>query len=158
MLSYARGFPPRGDRKRNSSSSSSFLRPSETGDRTTPVSDQRDCPPPPLALTAQDSVPQLATHSGGHCARRGCVAFLLPLEGMFTLDAHGLLRFRTDDVLLGTSGVGVCVSVVSNSLGIFIMFLCYIGHHACDLLPHEPISVRWPLDDRVAPDSKPAWS
>ena len=25
-----------------------------------------------------------------------------------SLGAHGLLRFRTNDVLLGTSGVGVC--------------------------------------------------
>ena len=47
----------------------------ETRDRTAPVSDQRDCPPPPLALTAQDSVPRItATHSGGHHARRGCEA------------------------------------------------------------------------------------
>ena len=37
--------------------------------------------------------------------------------GECSLGAHGLLRFRTNDVLLGTSGVGVCVSVVSNSLG-----------------------------------------
>ena len=32
-------------------------------------------------------------------------------------DVHGLPRFRTNDVLLGTSGVGVCVSVVSSSSG-----------------------------------------
>ena len=31
---------------------------SEIGDTHTPVSDQGGCPPPPLALTAQDSVPQ----------------------------------------------------------------------------------------------------
>ena len=36
--------------------------------------------------------------------------------------AHGLLRFRTNDVLLGTSGVGVCVSVVSNSSGMLYRF------------------------------------
>ena len=80
--------------------------PSETGDSHTPVSDQGECPPPPLALTAQDSVPQLATHSGGHCARRGGVAFLCPLEGMFSRRPWPFLRFRTNDVLLGTSGVG----------------------------------------------------
>ena len=34
-------------------------------------------------------------------------AFLCALEGKFSLGAHGLLRFRTNDVLLGTSGVGV---------------------------------------------------
>ena len=31
------------------------------------------------------------------------------LLGGISHGAHGLLRFRTDDVLLGTSGVGVCV-------------------------------------------------
>ena len=89
------------------------LPPSETGDRTTPVSDQRDCVPPPLALPAQDSVPRApmtATLSEGHCARRGCVDFfifaLFVLSGECSLGAHGLLRFRTNDVLLGTSGVG----------------------------------------------------
>ena len=35
-----------------------FKPPSETRDRTTPGSDQRDCPPPSLALSAQDSVPR----------------------------------------------------------------------------------------------------
>ena len=41
----------------------------------------------------------------------------LSFSGECSHGAHGLLRFRTDDVLLGTSGVGVCVSVVSNSPG-----------------------------------------
>ena len=35
------------------------------------------------------------------------------LSGECSLGAHGLLRFRTNDVLLGTSGVGVRFSVVS---------------------------------------------
>ena len=35
-----------------------FWPPSETGDSHTPVSDQGECPPPSLALTAQDSVPR----------------------------------------------------------------------------------------------------
>ena len=51
-----------------------------------------ECPPPPLALTAQDSVPQSATHSGGHCARRGCDGFLCPLEGMFSRGAPKLQK------------------------------------------------------------------
>ena len=128
-------------------------RTSEVHMRTThqPVSDQRDCPPPPLALTAQDSVPQLATHSGGHCARRGCVAFLFcPLEGMFTLDAHGLLRFRTDDVLLGTSGVGVCDPSV----------MCYgygppVRRYRSTNIYSAEVG-RWHLDGRVASGSKSA--
>ena len=41
--------------------------------------------------------------------------FLFVLSGECSLGAHGLLRFRTNDVLLGTSGVGVWVSVVRNS-------------------------------------------
>ena len=44
------------------------------------------------------------------------------LSGECSLGAHGLLRFRTNDVLLGTSGVGVCVSVVSNSPGMLYRF------------------------------------
>ena len=46
--------------------------------------------------------------------------FLFCLLGGCSLGAHGLLRFRTNDVLLGTSGVGVWVSVVSNSPGILL--------------------------------------
>ena len=60
----------------------------------------------------------------------------LSSRGNVALGAHGLLRFRTNDVLLGTSCVGVCVSVVSNSPGfyyLFIYFLGYIGRHVFDL-------------------------
>ena len=42
-----------------------------------------------------------------------------------SLGAHGLLRFRTNDVLLGISGVGVCVSVVSNPPG-FIFYYFFM--------------------------------
>ena len=49
------------------------------------------------------------------------MCFFFVLSGECSLGAHGLLRFRTNDVLLGTSGVGVCMSVVSNSPGIFIL-------------------------------------
>ena len=35
------------------------------------------------------------------------------LSGECSLGAHGLLRFRTNDVLLSTSGVGVHFSVMS---------------------------------------------
>ena len=48
-----------------------FKPPSETRDRTTPVSDQRDCPPPPLALTAQDCVPRRRRHIAGDTAQGG---------------------------------------------------------------------------------------
>ena len=50
----------------------------------------------------------------------------LSSRGNVALGAHGLLRFRTNDVLLGTSGVGVCVSVVSNSPGFFLLFIFII--------------------------------
>ena len=39
--------------------------------------------------------------------------FFFVLSGECSHGAHGLLRFRTNDVLLGTSGVGVRFSVVS---------------------------------------------
>ena len=56
-------------------------------------------------------------------------------------DVPGLPRFRTNDVLLGTSGVGVRFSVVSIQLfrpvNIFFLFLGYIGFET--FLPsHEP--------------------
>ena len=38
-------------------------------------------------------------------------------------DVHGLPRFCTNDVLLGTSGVGVWVSVVSSSPGILFLLI-----------------------------------
>ena len=87
-----------------------FKPPSETRDRTTPVSDQRDCPPPPPALLTQDSMPRERRHLAGETWEGGSVcAFSLSFSGECSHGAHGLLRFRTDDVLLGTSGVGVCV-------------------------------------------------
>ena len=62
----------------------------------------------------------------------------------------------SDDVLLGTSGVGVCVSVVSNSPGIyylFILFLCYIGcPPACPIIYSaylEPTAARWSSGCRI---------
>ena len=66
-----------------------------------------------------------ATLSEGHCARRfGCAFFFFfLLSGECSLGAHGLLRFRTNDVLLGTSGVGVRVSVGSNSPGMLYFIL-----------------------------------
>ena len=53
------GLPtPKGRWRRKKKIFFTFWPPSETGDRTTPVSDQRDCPPPPLAQSALDSVPR----------------------------------------------------------------------------------------------------
>ena len=74
-----------------------------------------------------------------------------------SLDAHGLLRFRTNDVLLGTSGVGVCMSVVSNSPGIFI-FINYYFYAVYSRPPAPPIissasSAGRQLDGRVASGS-----
>ena len=66
-----------------------------------------------------------ATLSEGHCARRGCDAFsfflfpfLFPFPFLFLLGASrrpAFLRFRTNDVLLGTLGVGVRICGVSDS-------------------------------------------
>ena len=88
--------------------------------------------------------------------RRRLVAVALSRE--CSLGAHGLLRFRTNDVLLGTSGVGVCVSLVSNSPGLLLfIILCYIGHHVFDLLSHEPVSGLLPPPRAVkVAGSKPA--
>ena len=48
-----------------------FKPPSKTGDSHTPVSDQGECPPPPLALTAQDSVPRGRRHIVGDTTQGG---------------------------------------------------------------------------------------
>ena len=57
----------------------SFALASEIGDRTQRYIRQRDCPPPPLALTAQDCVPRRRRHIAGDTtqgegakARFGC--------------------------------------------------------------------------------------
>ena len=44
------------------------------------------------------------------------------LSGECSLGAHGLLRFRTNDVLLGTSGVG-CAYLLCLVPPVFILFI-----------------------------------
>ena len=85
-----------------------FALASDARDSHTPVSDQGECPPPPPALLTQDSMPRERRHLAGETWEGGSVcAFFFVLSGECSLGAHGLLRFRTNDVLLGTSGVGV---------------------------------------------------
>ena len=91
---------------------------------------------------------------GGHLEGEGgsVFAFFFVLSGECSLGAHGLLRFRTNDVLLGTSGVGVCVSVVSNtsnSLGMLYRFP--------ELRPpfNRSVSYSKPSRWREVPSSKP---
>ena len=67
-----------------------------------------ECPPPPPALLTQDSMPRERRHLAGVTWEGGLVVLSFLLSGECSLDATGLLRFRTGDVLLGTSGVGVC--------------------------------------------------
>jgi len=66
-----------------------------------------------------------AALSEGHCARRGCVDFLLfsffVLSGECSLGAHGLLRFRTM-----TSFLALRASVCAY-LWCLIPPVCYIG-------------------------------
>ena len=127
----------------------SFALASDAGDRTTPVvSDQRDCPPPPPALLTQDSMPRERRHLAGVTWEGGLVVlFLFLLSGECSLGAHGLLRFRTNDVLLGTSGVGVCVSVVSNSPGNVLRVLVAewtlpLDHHLLCFFGRRPLGGR----------------
>ena len=100
----------------------SFALASDARDSHTPVSDQGECPPPPPALLTQDSMPRERRHLAGGTREGGSVLPFSVLSGECSLGAHGLLRFRTNDVLLGTSGVGVCVSVVSNSPGFYYFY------------------------------------
>ena len=102
-----------------------------------------------------------ATLSEGHYARRFGFAFSLCSRGNVPSTPTAFLRFRTNDVLLGTSGVGVRVSVVSNSPGIyyfyFLFFMLYrlpagIPYHLlCLPRPDGRSASEW-LPDRVCSD------
>ena len=78
-----------------------------------------------MGVTQDRHAPRTAAFGGGNQGRRFGLVFLFVLSGECSLGAHGLLRFRTNDVLLGTSGVGVCVSVVSNSPGFYYFIYFY---------------------------------
>ena len=98
-----------------------------------------ECPPPPPALLTQDSMPRERRHLAGGTREGGFgLVFLFVLSIQCSLGAHGLLRFRTNNVLLGTSGVGVCVSVVSNSLGMLYRFRTGVLLHHLSLSCWEP--------------------
>ena len=112
-----------------------------------------ECPPPPPALLTQDSMPRERRHLAGVTWEGGLVVLSFLLSRECSLDATGLLRFRTGDVLLGTSGVGVC--------GEFPRFLmCFIwlyhrtlsGHHLQSII-YDANPSRLPLEDRVASGS-----
>ena len=82
-----------------------------------------ECPPPPPALLKKGiACPENGDIWRGEPGKEVRVSLSFVLSGECSLGAHGLLRFRTNDVLLGTSGVGVCVSVVSNSSGMLYRF------------------------------------
>ena len=59
------------------------------------------------------------------------------LLGGISHGAHGLLRFRTDDVLLGTSGVGVRIILWCLISSVF--FVGYIGLRSPP--PRHPLSL-----------------
>ena len=76
---------------RDHSKNSTFLAfcpPSENGDSHAPepsIRPGRECPPPPLALAAQDSVPRLRRHIAGILRKEGVRRlFLCLLEGIFS--------------------------------------------------------------------------
>ena len=73
---------------------------------TTRTQERWECPPPPPALLTQDSMPRERRHLAGGTREGGSVLPFSVLSRECSLDSHGLLRFRTNDVLLGTSGVG----------------------------------------------------
>ena len=120
---------------------------------TTRTQERWECPPPPPALLTQDSMPRERRHLAGVTWEGGLVVlFSFLLSGECSLGAHGLLRFRTNDVLLGTSGVGVCVSVVSNSPGNVLRvsvaeWTLPLDHHLLCLL--RPSAARWSSGFRI---------
>ena len=84
--------------------------------------------------------------------------FLFVLSGECSLGAHGLLRFRTSDVLLGTSGVGCAylLCLVPPVFNLFIYFWLYdrslSGYHLQTII-YSANPSRRPLEDRVASGS-----
>ena len=94
----------------------SFALASDARDSHTPVSDQGDCPPPLPALLTQDSMPRERRHMAGVTWEGGSVVLFGALGRVYPRRPWPCLRFRTNDVLLGTSGVGVRFSVVSIQL------------------------------------------
>ena len=105
----------------------SFALASDARDSHTPVSDQGDCPPPLPALLTQDSMSRERRHMAGVTWEGGSVVLFGALGRVYSRRPWPCLRFRTNDVLLGTSGVGVRFSVVSIQLfrpvNIFYYFL-----------------------------------
>ena len=99
-------------------------------------------------------MPRERRHLAGVTWEGGLVVLSFLLSRECSLDATGLLRFRTGDVLLGTSGVGVC--------GEFPRFLCVYyfwlyhrtlsGHHLQSII-YDANPSRLPLEDRVASGS-----
>ena len=85
----------------------SFALASDARDSHTPESDQGDCPPPLPALLTQDSMSRGRRHMAGVTLEGGSVVLFGALGRVYSRRRWPCLRFRTNDVLLGTSGVGV---------------------------------------------------
>ena len=141
----------------------SFALASDARDSHAPVSDQGDCPPPLPALLTQDSMSRERRHMAGVTWEGGSVVLFGALGRVYSRRPWPCLRFRTNDVLLGTSGVGVRFSVVSIQLfrpvNIFLLVFGYIGFESTSLSQQPPhlsnprsnsdlSSTEWLLDRR----------
>ena len=84
----------------------------------------------------------------------GSVVLFGALGRVYSRRPWPCLRFRTNDVLLGTSGVGVRFSVVSIQLfrpvNIFLLFFGLYRFRIHLLRPHQTEVEQRPLDYRVA--------
>ena len=132
----------------------SFALASDARHSHTPVSDQGECPPPPPALLTQDSMPRERRHLAGVTWEGGLVVLFFLLSRECSLDATGLLRFRTGDVLLGTSGVGCAylLCLVPPVVFFWLYYRSLSGNHLQSII-YSANPSRRPLKDRVASGS-----
>ena len=79
-----------GAQKRQNQIFLSFCPPPRLETEPTRTQERWDCPPPPLALTAQDSVPRLRRHIAGDTAQGGgATPFFLSSRGKFSVMCCG---------------------------------------------------------------------
>ena len=72
-------------------------------------------------------MPRERRHLAGVTWEGGLVVLFLFCFWECSLGAHGLLRFRTNDVLLGTSGVG-CAYLLCLVPPVFKVFILFFGY------------------------------
>ena len=88
---------------------------------------------------SQDSMSRERRHMAGVTWEGGSVVLFGALGRVYSRRPWPCLRFRTNDVLLGTSGVGVRFSVVSIQLFRPVNIFYFFGYIGFDSTSSDPI-------------------